>query len=171
MTRAMAKPKKPSKPSSVQRPLRIAHAPKRDTRTQFAALPFRVSKKKGGSGVEVLLVSSLDSGRWIIPKGWPMDGLTPAEAAGREAWEEAGATGRMHETCLGLYSYNKWIDEELTLPVIVAVFPLEVKRLHDTFPEAEKRRRKWVSLKKAAQRVDEYELKQMIRGFSLDRLR
>ncbi|MEJ6394151.1 NUDIX hydrolase [Gymnodinialimonas sp. 2305UL16-5] len=155
----------------TQRPLRIVGGAKRDARTQFAALPFRVSKKKGGKGIEVLLVSTLDSGRWIIPKGWPMDGLTPAEAAAQEAWEEAGVRGRVHEMCLGLYSYSKWIDEELSLPVIVAVFPLAVKKLADAYPEDSKRRRKWCSPKQAAARVNEPELKQLILGFSLDRLR
>ena len=160
-----------AKLSPTQRPLRIAGAAKRETRTQFAALPFRVSKKKGGKSIEILLISSLDSGRWIIPKGWPMDGLTPAEAAGQEAWEEAGIKGRVHEVCVGLYSYSKWIDEDLSLPVIVAVFPLAVKRLEEDFPEAGKRKRKWCSPKKAASRVLEPELKQLIKGFSLDRIR
>ncbi|MEQ8365469.1 MAG: NUDIX hydrolase, partial [Roseicyclus sp.] len=66
-----------AKKNANQVPLRIAGASKRETRTQFAALPFRRKK----SGVEILLISSLDSGRWIIPKGWPMDGMTPAAAA------------------------------------------------------------------------------------------
>ena len=107
----------------------------------------------------------------LLPKGWPMDGLTPAEAAAHEAWEEAGVRGRIHDTCLGLYSYSKWIDKSLTLPVIVAVFPLEVKRLEDEFPAAGQRRRKWMTRKKAAQRIEEWELKHIIRSFSLDSLR
>lgn len=149
-----------------QAPLRIGNVAKRETRTQFAALPFR--RKKGG--IEVLVVSSLDSGRWIIPKGWPMDGMTPADAAAQEAWEEAGARGRVFDTCIGLYSYSKFLDEELSLPVIVAVFGLEVSRMDDTFPESGKRKRRWLSLKKAAARVDEKELKHIIRSFDPARL-
>jgi 8-oxo-dGTP pyrophosphatase MutT (NUDIX family) len=99
-------------------------------------------------GVEILLVSSRDTGRWIIPKGWPMDRETPAAAAAMEAWEEAGVRGRVYETCVGHYSYHKWIDEELSLPVIVAVFPVEVLRIDDDFPEAGQRKRKWLSPKK-----------------------
>lgn len=161
----------PPKTSTRQYPLRIAGALKRETRTQFGAIPFRVSKKKGDAAVEVLLVSSRDSGRWIIPKGWPIDGMTPADAAAHEVWEEAGARGRVYETCLGLFSYNKWLDEDLSLPVIVAVFAVKVEHMDDTFPEADQRKRKWMSLKKAAARVQEPELKQILRTFPVDRLK
>lgn len=146
---------------TTQAPLRIAAAVKRETRTQFAALPFRV--KKGA--VEVLLISSRDTGRWIIPKGWPMDGMRPAEAAAQEAWEEAGLRGRFYDDVLGLYSYSKWIDEDLSIPCIVVVFALEVSHEDTAFPEAGLRKTKWMSRKKASQRVDEPELKQILLGF------
>lgn len=154
--------------TTIQAPLRIASAAKRETRTQFAALPFRV-KKKGD--VEVMLISSLDTGRWIIPKGWPMDGMRPAEAAAQEAWEEAGLRGRVHGSVLGLYSYSKWLDEELSIPCVVLVFPMEVSQVDEVFPEAGQRKIKWMSRKKAAQRVEEAELKQMIENFDPDALR
>ncbi len=155
------------KEMTFQAPLRMGNAEKRDARTQFAALCFRRKNK----GVEILLVSSLDSGRWITPKGWPMDGLTPGEAAAQEAWEEAGVRGRAYEQCLGLYSYAKWIDEETSLPVVVAVFGLEVEKMADDFPEAGLRKRKWFSQKKAAARVNEPVLKQIIRHFDTARLK
>lgn len=156
------------KSNTLQAPLRIAAAVKRETRTQFAALPYRV-KKKGE--VEVLLISSLDTGRWIIPKGWPMDGLRPAEAAAQEAWEEAGLRGRVFDDVLGLYSYSKFLDEDMSIPCIVVVFALEVSHEDEAFPEAGKRKTKWMSRKKAALRVDEPELKQIIAGFDPERLR
>ncbi|NKX43551.1 NUDIX hydrolase [Roseicyclus persicicus] len=152
----------------VQAPLRIPSASKRETRTQFAALPFRAKKK---DGAEFLLISSLDTGRWIIPKGWPMDGMRPAEAAAEEAWEEAGIRGRVYDEVLGLYSYAKWLDEELSIPCIVLVFALEVSHFDEAFPEAGQRKRKWMSRKKAAARVEEPELKQIIERFDPDRLR
>jgi len=153
---------------TIQAPLRIAAAAKRETRTQFAVLPYRL-KKKGA--LEVLLISSLDTGRWIVPKGWPIDGLRPSEAAAQEAWEEAGIRGRVYDDVLGLYSYSKWLDEELSLPCIVLVFALEVSRSDEVFPEAGQRKLKWMSQKKAAQLVDEPELKQIIAGFDPARLR
>nr|WP_166486277.1 NUDIX hydrolase [Jannaschia sp. CCS1] len=154
-----------------QRPLRIRADDKRDPRTQFAGLPFRVVKGKQGKRVEVLLVTSRETQRWIIPKGWPMDGLTPADAAAQEVWEEAGARGRGYDLCLGLYSYRKWISATDYLPVIVAVFPVKVRELVDDYPEATQRRRKWFSLKKAAAKVEERDLRQLIETFSVDRLR
>lgn len=155
----------------AQRPLRIRADSKRDPRTQFAGLPFRVIKGKSGKRVEVLLVTSRETKRWIIPKGWPMDGLTPADAAAQEVWEEAGARGKGYDVCLGLYSYRKWLSEDEILPVIVAVFPVKVRTLEDEYPEASERRRKWFSLKKAASKVEERDLRQLIETFTIDRLR
>lgn len=157
--------------NSPQRPLRIRADSKRDPRTQFAGLPFRVVKGKKGKRVEVLLVTSRETKRWIIPKGWPMDGMTPAEAAAQEVWEEAGARGRSYDICLGLYSYRKWMSEDLSLPIIVAVFPVKVRSLEDDYPEVAQRRRKWFGLKKAASKVEERDLRQLIATFSVDRLR
>ena len=146
---------------TYQSPLQLGDATKREARTQFAALCYRMRKSKH----EILLVTSIDRKRWIIPKGWPMDGLTPGQAAAQEAWEEAGVRGRLHETCIGLYSYHKSLEKRQTLPIVVAVFPVEVKRLEDSFPEAKARRRKWFSPKKAAARVEEPELRQILREF------
>jgi 8-oxo-dGTP pyrophosphatase MutT (NUDIX family) len=153
---------------TLQAPLRISAASKRETRTQFAVLPFRRKKK---DAVEVLLISSLDTGRWIIPKGWPMDGMRPAEAAAQEAWEEAGLRGRVFDDVLGLYSYSKFLDEDLAIACIVVVFPLEVSHIEEAFPEAGQRKRKWMSRKKAAARVDEPELKRIIEAFDPEGLR
>ena len=148
-------------------PLSLGGVAKREARTQFAALCYR--RKKGAA--EVLLITSLMSKRWIVPKGWPMDGFSPAEAAAQEAWEEAGVEGHPHQAVLGIYSYRKVIDDATTLPCVCAVFPLQVKRLLDAYPEAGQRKRKWFSPKKAAARVDEAELKAIIRGFDAARLR
>ena len=151
--------------------LKLRAGAKRDPRTQFAGLPYRVVKKRGEKSVEVLMVTSRASRRWIVPKGWPMDGKTPAEAAAQEVWEEAGARGVAHDVCLGLYTYRKWMSESLTLPVIVAVYPIEVREVADDYPEAGQRKRKWMSLKKASGKVEERDLKQLIRSFSLAKLR
>jgi 8-oxo-dGTP pyrophosphatase MutT (NUDIX family) len=159
-----------AKTPPLQTPLRLGASAKSESRTQFGALCFRRTKTNK-AGVEVLLVSSRDTGRWIIPKGWPMDRETPAAAAAMEAWEEAGVRGRVYDTCIGHYSYHKWIDEELSLPVIVAVFPVEVLRVDDDFPEAGQRKRKWLSPKKAARRVSEPELRHLLSRFDVAALR
>jgi 8-oxo-dGTP pyrophosphatase MutT (NUDIX family) len=143
------------------RPLRLGASAKHDVRTQFGALCWRRHK----DGVQVLLITGRRSGKWGIPKGWPLDGATPAKVAAREAWEEAGARGRTTDVCLGIYAYAKTIANEQSLPCVVAIFPLEVRSLADSWPEAGTRKRKWVSPKKAASLVDIPELKRILRDF------
>ena len=142
------------------RPIRLPSAEKRGVRTQFGALCYRVRKDK----VQVLVVTSRGTGRWILPKGWPIDGATPAEAALQEAWEEAGVQGKVMGGALGIYSYEKSDDGE-HLPCVVAIFPIKVDALKRKYPEADQRERQWVSRKKAAALIDEPELRQMIAGF------
>jgi len=152
--------------NSKQRPIRLAVNDKRAVRTQFGALCYRIHDGK----VEILLVTTRRSGRWIIPKGWPMDGETPAGAAATEAWEEAGVTGKLSHHVLGFYAYDKGYAGD-RMPCVVAVFPLKVKKVAKQFPERSQRRRKWVSLKKAAGMVTEPELRAMIKAFDPRTLR
>lgn len=144
-----------------QHPLQLGKSGKRDVRTQFGVLPYRVVNGK----VQILLITSRETGRWIIPKGWPEAGLSATASAAREAWEEAGIEGRISETCLGLYSYLKALEDRDRLPVVVAVFPVKVSRLAEKFPEQKARKRKWFSRKKAAARVVEPELRRILRDF------
>ena len=149
-----------------QLPMRIRSAHPSDVRSQFGALCYRVEQGK----VKVLLITSRNTGRWVIPKGWPVDGCTPAESAAREAWEEAGVTGKVQERCLGIYSYAKTHGPVVGLPCVVMVYPLLVQSLASDFPERDQRRVKWFSPKKAAARVMEPELARMLRDFDPDRL-
>lgn len=118
-----------------------------------------------GEKPEFLLVTSRQRKRWIIPKGWPVDRATPTEAAETEAWEEAGVIGKVVPVCLGIYSYNKYMDDHQVLPCVVAVFPVRVKKLDADYPEKSERRRKWFSRRKAAKLVAEPELATMIARF------
>lgn len=149
-----------------QRPLRLADAGKRDVRTQFGALCWRKHKDK----VQVLLVTSRRTKRWILPKGWPMDGATPVQAAEREAWEEAGVKGKSKPVCLGIYSYYKGIDKKTLLPCVVAVFPVKVRTIANDWPERKERKRRWVSLKKASKLVSEPELAALLLHLDPERL-
>lgn len=136
-----------------------------EDRTQYGAVCWR----RLGARVEVLLITSRDTGRWVIPKGWPIVGLTPEESAAREAFEEAGVEGRVSPTCMGLYSYEKGLDTptgpRVFVPCVVAVYPMQVKGLRDQFPEVNERRRKWFSPKKAARKVAEPALQDLLEGF------
>ena len=150
-----------SAPIIKQLPLSFGTAGKTDVRTQFAALCYRLKKDK----VQVLLVTSRGSGRWIVPKGWPMDGKTPADSAATEAWEEAGVTGKTDTRPLGMFSYSKTFEDDEDLACVAMVYAIKVKKTAREYPEAKQRRRKWVSRKKAAAMVDEPELARIIRDF------
>ena len=150
-----------------QLPLSLRAAHKSDIRTQFAALCYRIKNEK----VSILLVTSRQTKRWILPKGWPMEGKTPAESAAIEAWEEAGVTGKVHDQCAGIYSYHKDADQKTAVPCIGLIYPLKVKKIATQFPERRERRRKWLSPKKAAARVDSPELAALLRSFDPKRLK
>lgn len=147
-------------------PVAFANIPKRDVRTQFGALCYRVRNGK----TQILLITSRQRKRWIIPKGWPATGLTPAQGALQEAWEEAGVKGKVRDLCLGIYGYTKQMDKGPNLPCMVAVFPVEVSRLADSYPEMRERKRKWVSRKRAVQQLDEPELREIVKAFRPARL-
>jgi len=84
--------------------------------------------------MEVMLVTSRETRRWIIPKGWPHKGRAPHRSAAREAYEEAGVVGRVRRQSLGSFSYEK----HLTTGIVVCkvhVFALEVRRQSRTWPQ------------------------------------
>ncbi|MTH58905.1 NUDIX domain-containing protein [Paracoccus litorisediminis] len=113
---------------------------------------------------KILLVTSRGTGRWIVPKGWPMPGRTLADAAMQEAWEEAGVRGRVNQSSLGSYHYDKQQDHGFAIPVEVRVFALEVDELADDYPEKDDRKRRWYRPDRAAELVTESELKKLLRA-------
>lgn len=110
----------------------------------------------------VMLITSRGTGRWVIPKGWPMEGRTLPGAAALEAWEEAGVEGHVHPTEIGRYRYDKEQDHGYSVPVEVRVFLLDTTCLQAAFPEAAERRRRWFSPGDAARHVAEPGLKQIL---------
>lgn len=134
----------------------------RPVMAQHGALCYR----QGANGaLEVLLITSRDTGRWIIPKGWPVKGRTAAGSAAQEAFEEAGVKGRVQEGCIGLYAYDKVMPGGFVQPVVVSVYPIEVDRLAADFPESDARRRRWFRPQSAALKVAEPELRAILAGF------
>ncbi|MDO8884953.1 NUDIX hydrolase [Pseudotabrizicola sp.] len=127
--------------------------------SQNAALCWRMHRDR----VQVLLITSRDTGRWIVPKGWPISGKTPFETAAIEAWEEAGVQGAVDASApLGFYSYDKLRTPKDPIPCHVSVFALRVASLADKFPERKQRRRKWFDAQKAALKVMEPELRSLL---------
>ena len=128
---------------------------------QYAALPFRV-----GEGVEILLVTSRGTGRWVLPKGWPMKRKTPAQAAAREAIEEAGVTGDIASEPVGAFDYLKLLADGSGVKCRVQVYPLRVAVERDRWPEMKQRQRRWFSRAEAAELVAEPQLRDLLSGFA-----
>lgn len=125
---------------------------------QTGALPWR----RGGKGIEVLLVTGRNSGKWMVPKGWPMRGKTLSKAAAQEAFEEAGVKGTVSEKPLGSFRHLKQHWMLRPLEVSILVHPLSVKRELSNWPEAEERERRWFTPQEAAASVESRELRELI---------
>lgn len=127
---------------------------------QIAALPVHWDKK---GKLRVLMVTSRDRGRWVMPKGWTMDGKKPWQAAKIEALEEAGAVGYVSDQAIGTYHYKKRLAKGRSVPCRVTVYPMVVEKLKRRWKERKERKRHWFSLGKAAKLVDEPELTELLR--------
>ena len=132
------------------------------TRVQYAALPYRADEET----VEILLVTSLGTKRWIIPKGWPMNGREPHEAAAREALEEAGVVGTVGAEAIGTYSYEKRRKSGASVPCNVEVFPLDVGTQRTRWREKGRREVKWRPVEEAAKTVSAAGLGELILAWS-----
>lgn len=150
--------------TSEQLPIRL-RGRKSSVRSQFAALCYRTINDQ----TQICLITSRGSGRWILPKGWPMHKETPASAAATEAFEEAGLSGQAHDICLGVYSYTKPLDKSRTA-IVTMVYPVHVTHVHSEWPERHQRRRKWFTPAKAAAKIAEPELRRIVESFDQSRL-
>ena len=135
---------------------------RRPPAVQLAALCWRDC----GDGREVLLITS-SKGRWILPKGWPIDGLDGKETALREAWEEAGVRdGRAGHAPVAGFNCVKRGETGQRVRCHVAVYPVEVTAIVADYPESTRRDRTWVSLAKAQELVDEPGLRTVLQGYA-----
>jgi 8-oxo-dGTP pyrophosphatase MutT (NUDIX family) len=132
---------------------------------QYGALPYREIKSR----VEILLVTSRGTRRWIIPKGWPQRGMPPHRAAAQEAFEEAGVAGKISKKSVGSYWYDKAVEPGVAVRCKVRVYPLRVTRQLKTWPEKRQRRTQWHSPSQASRRVREAPLRKIIRTFAKQR--
>jgi len=127
---------------------------------QVAAIPVR----RGAKGrLEVLLVTTRETRRWVVPKGWPLPRRPDHEAAAVEAWEEAGVRGMVHSDPVGTFDYDKR-QKSGSVPVRVSAYLMEVTEEASTWPEASQRKRAWFSAEEASEAVSEDGLKDLLRG-------
>jgi 8-oxo-dGTP pyrophosphatase MutT (NUDIX family) len=162
--KAKAKAKKAKKKTGKKTAKRLV-APSAVSRLprhrQYGALALRVGAR---DQIEVLLLTSRGTGRWVIPKGWPMRNRTPAGTAKREAFEEAGVKGELwSKKPIGSFRYFKR-DENFSGEILVRVFVLGVERQKKEWPEKDQRRVRWFSLRQAAALVKERELAKLLRS-------
>ncbi|MBY3040270.1 NUDIX domain-containing protein [Rhizobium leguminosarum] len=136
---------------------------RRPPRQQYGALCYRVKKKSGEA--EALLMTSRDTGRWVIPKGWPMTRKCAHEVAMQEAFEEAGVRGVVETETLGAYTYSKVLRDGVQVICKVQVYALEVTDMAKNFKEKGERTIEWVSFDEAAGRVREPELRHLFLAF------
>jgi len=135
--------------------------PKGKLRRQYAAIPVRFT---GQGKMQVLLLTSRGSRRWVIPKGWPIRHLSPGGTAAREAYEEAGLEGTIvSETPIGHYVYDKDLGGGTHAKVEVGVFLLRVLRQLETWPEQAERETQWFDPEQAAELVSETGLAYILR--------
>ena len=132
---------------------------------QIAALPYRTIGDGLSAPIEVLLVTSRGTGRWVIPKGNFGKSEAAHAAAAREAEEEAGVIGAICPAALGRFEYRKTLRSGASVMVQVQVFPLAVTEELPHWAEGEQRTRQWFSLAAAADAVDEPDLQALIRSF------
>jgi 8-oxo-dGTP pyrophosphatase MutT (NUDIX family) len=134
---------------------------------QIAALPYR-SSGSSGAAVSILLVTSRETRRWVLPKGNRPAKLSPHKAAAMEAEEEAGVRGAIGSKRLGSYRYHKRQPGGGADLLAVDVYPLAVEQELASWKEADERERQWFSLDDAADAVEEPDLAQLIRSFRAD---
>ncbi len=134
----------------------------RKPRPQIGALPFQLDDE---GQLRVMLITSRESRRWVIPKGWPMRGLKPHRAAEREAYEEAGLKGQIGKVAVGTYAYKKRLANGLNVLCEVSVFPLNVTGQRKRWPEMGQRDGRWFSPEEAADLVQGEGLQHLLRTF------
>ena len=142
---------------------KIIEAKKKRIRNPFqiAALVYRWQADE----LEVLLVTSRETRRWILPKGWPVSGKTAAATAEQEADEEAGIFGRAGKKPLGRYAAIKQIGE-ISLVCEVEVYPLHFAKQKQKWKERGERVCRWLAAEEAAATIAEPDLASIIRDFA-----
>jgi 8-oxo-dGTP pyrophosphatase MutT (NUDIX family) len=158
-----------AKKASDQSSKAATNKSERAIRIQHGVLPYRFTPT---NALEVLLVTTRRTRRWIIPKGWPIKGLKPPKSAAREAFEEAGVRGKVGAKSIGGFSYQKSVgDSDDTVPCEVRVFPMLVTRQLNAWPEAHERTAEWFVLDNALSVIEFAGLRTLISSFAKRKLK
>ncbi|WP_245411961.1 NUDIX hydrolase [Methylocella silvestris] len=126
-------------------------------------LPYRFTQ---AGSLEVLLITTRRSKRWIVPKGDPIKGLNPARSAAREAFEEAGVRGSVADKPFGSFRFHKTLEGAPSLLCHVRIYPLLVKEQMRDWPEAQQRDLCWFEPAEAQKAVNDRGLQELIARFA-----
>ncbi|MGH6761788.1 MAG: NUDIX hydrolase [Phyllobacterium sp.] len=137
-----------------------------DRLQQYGVLPWRKSRQ---GGIEVLMITSRERGRWLFPKGWPMNGKSPLEAASQEAFEEAGVFGDVNPYPVGSYDYVKVMKNGSEADCTVQMFALAVRGTLTHWPERHQRKRRWHRINEAAAAASDEDLSSLLQDIDWDR--
>ena len=127
-------------------------------REQAGVIPFRRKK----DGIEVCLIRNKGGKKWKIPKGFVDPGETVEQAALKEAWEEAGLTGRLVGGAIGSYDYDKW-GFDLT----VSVYLMEVTDQEDEWEESRFRERYWSPVLEAFEKLKKHPIRPLLNAAAI----
>jgi 8-oxo-dGTP pyrophosphatase MutT (NUDIX family) len=131
-----------------------------EPRLQSGIIPYR---RKPSGRIEILLITSRQTGEWQVPKGNLEPGLSERESAVKEGWEEAGVKGTPGEAAVGSYTYRRGTERRR-----VQLYPLEVLQIEDSWPEKDQRQRRWVVGDEAIGEVENAGLREVLRRFLED---
>jgi 8-oxo-dGTP pyrophosphatase MutT (NUDIX family) len=140
----------------------LSRTASRGSNIQYGALPWRRTPE----GLRVLLITTRNTRRWIVPKGWPVDGLPPHESAALEAFEEAGVRGVVGEEMLGSFNHRKQLKTGEVIACRVHVYALEVTESHAEWVEKDDREIQWCSIEEALAQVGDAALRRLIVKFA-----
>jgi 8-oxo-dGTP pyrophosphatase MutT (NUDIX family) len=142
--------------------IQLMMKPSSQARRQYGALPVLLDSD---GRLRVMLVTSRETARWIIPKGWPLSKVPARKVAEREALEEAGLVGKIiSRKAIGSYHYQKQLASGASVSCEVKVFLLGVKRQLETWPEKGQRKTRWFDPEAAASLVQEPALADILRS-------
>jgi uncharacterized protein len=116
--------------------------------------------------LSILLITSRQTRRWVVPRGNMMTSLSPAEAAAQEAWEEAGIVGLVSDDPVGSYDYLKRKKDGSAVRASVELYPFRVAEQKAEWPEKGQRETRWFDQAEAAAVVEEPGLSSLISSFA-----
>lgn len=140
----------------------MASAASRMLVVQYGALPWR----RTPDGLQILLITTRNTHRWIVPKGWPQTGRSAQECAAQEAYEEAGVSGAVSSQPIGVFNYKKQMKSGQMITCRIRIYGMEVSDIAGDWPEKSARETKWCRLSEALTLVEDLGLRRIIAKFS-----